>query len=299
MGSITAMAAHDSILILKHREDVYAFSFIDINNGDLLLRWGEIGNGPEEFLSFGSDMEVVDGYLIFEDHLKREINYVPIEGLLSGRRPPQVVKEEYPYTRDFRPFRFSHIHAYKITLGAFTEGRLGLLDSTNTIIPGQTEDPFTYPEVTGLYRGIAFQGAIKSNSKLGRVVVSTYSSDVFEIYQLTNGAIHRTYLSPYQHIPKIQRFAEQYIVDTKNSIAGLMCAAVTEDNIYFTYSGKSQSDEDLNEGASDIILCFDWNGAKVKRYDLPFQINEFCVAGGYIYASWNMGDEIVISRIKL
>ena len=40
--------------------DEYAFSFINVNNGELLSQWGRTGEGPEEFIDFGSNEERKD-----------------------------------------------------------------------------------------------------------------------------------------------------------------------------------------------------------------------------------------------
>lgn len=55
----------DSILILQHAMDEYAFSFINVNNGELLSQWGRTGEGPEEFIDFGSGLKSLTRELFF------------------------------------------------------------------------------------------------------------------------------------------------------------------------------------------------------------------------------------------
>ena len=64
-GAIMNMEIVDSILILQHAMDEYAFSFINVNNGELLSQWGRTGEGPEEFIDFGSGFEIVDSRIVF------------------------------------------------------------------------------------------------------------------------------------------------------------------------------------------------------------------------------------------
>ena len=69
---IMNMEIVDSILILQHAMDEYAFSFINVNNGELLSQWGRTGEGPEEFIDFGSGFEIVDSRIVFLDRMKKE-----------------------------------------------------------------------------------------------------------------------------------------------------------------------------------------------------------------------------------
>ena len=55
--------------------DEYAFSFINVNNGELLSQWGRTGEGPEEFIGFGSGFEIVDSRIVFLDRMKKGFRY--------------------------------------------------------------------------------------------------------------------------------------------------------------------------------------------------------------------------------
>ena len=47
---ITDMAILDSVLITKHMNDTYHFSFIDVNGKKIIKRLGKRGRGPGEYL---------------------------------------------------------------------------------------------------------------------------------------------------------------------------------------------------------------------------------------------------------
>jgi hypothetical protein len=145
---------------------------------------------------------------------------------------------------------------------------------------------------------------MKSNIEQSKFVISTFSSDIFEIYQITDAGIVRTYLSPFNHIPKIRETPGRnsgYDIDRNRSMAGLVNMAVTNDYIYFVYTTKSDL-EHYNSGfLSDEILCFDWDGKKIKKYILPIPIiaYSFCVDDEYIYGIGEYEDETVIYRFKI
>lgn len=299
MGVITGMEVYGNILITKHMLDEYQFSFIDTDNGNLKSRWGRVGDAPNEFIDFGSGFTISDSQLVFLCNAKKEINYASLYDILQKNDTVNIKKESYPYTIDFRPVDLNILDGNKITIGSFKEGRFGVLDSTNSIINSFGDYPFHYDEVNGVSRGMAFQSKIKSNTNLNKFVIVTLASDIFEIYQLSDATISRTYVSPFNHIPMICKKGRYYDVDYNKSIAGLMKMSVSKDYICFLYSSLSYNEVRKNEKKSDEILCFNWNGEKVKKYILPFSINNFCLDNNCIYGVRTCNEEMIIYRFKL
>lgn len=299
MGVITGMEIIGNTLVTEHMNDEYQYSFIDIEKGQLKSRWGRIGDAPNEFIDFGSGFTIFDSQLVFLCNAKKEINYVPLCGILHRSDSVSVRKESYPYAADFRPSDFIILKDNKIATGYFKGGRFGMLDSLNCIINTFGDYPFHYDEVDGIYRGMVFQSKIKSNASLDKFVILTLASDIFEIYQLSDTTVSRTYVSPLNHIPKICKKGRFYDVDYNESIAGLMKMTVSEDYICFLYSSLNYNEARKNGKTSNEILCFNWKGEKVKKYILPFPINNFCLDSNYIYGVRTCNDEMVIYRFKL
>ena len=161
-GAIMNMEIVDSILILQHAMDEYAFSFINVNNGELLSQWGRTGEGPEEFIDFGSGFEIVDSRIVFLDRMKKERISVLISDILSKKEHPDITREAYPYNMDFRVLEINAVGNKKIVTGGFKEGYWGALDSQNHIIPNVAELPFDAGEVSGLEKGTVFGGILLS-----------------------------------------------------------------------------------------------------------------------------------------
>lgn len=299
LGAITDIEIYKDMLITKHARDEYSFSFISVENGKLIRRWGKIGEGRDEFLDFGSGFTIKDSLLVFLERNKKSINYVSIADILNGGSITNIVKENYPYNVDFRPIRFCFLDNQKVGVGAFKEGRFGVLDSNNNIVDCYFDYPFDCGIVEGLYRGSVFQCDIKSNKKRDMFAISTYVSDVFEIYQVSDDGIHRTFVSPFENEPKIWEKGGRLAIDYDNSIAGLMKMAVSDDLICFTYSALSYTEAAAMDITSKEILCFNWKGEKVRKYILPFPISNFCVDKHYIYGVRYLDDQIVIYRFRL
>lgn len=298
-GPITDMEIVDSLLVIKHANDEYHFSFFDVNRKKLLTRWGKIGDAPNELLSFGNGFNIIDSKMFFLDGKSKNINKVSIADILNHKEPIDISRETYPYNTDFRPFRINIIKDKKIALGAFKNGRLGILDSLNNIVESSFDYPFEIDEIEGLYKGTVYQANIKSNNYQSKFVISTIASDVFEIYEVANGIVSRTYVSAFNELPKIWKKGGRYAIDYDNSIAGYMNLAVSDSLICFMYSANSYNETASQEFASAEILCFNWRGEKVKKIILPFVVNTYCLDANYIYATRYINDETVLYRFEL
>ena len=298
-GAIMNMEIVDSILILQHAMDEYAFSFINVNNGELLSQWGRTGEGPEEFIDFGSGFEIVDSRIVFLDRMKKERISVLISDILSKKEHPDITREAYPYNVDFRVLEINAVGNKKIVTGGFKEGYWGALDSQNHIIPNVAELPFDAGEVSGLEKGTVFGGILKANSKQSKFVLSIRASDIFEIYRVSDDGINRVYVSPFKHIPKTWKKGGGYAIDYNQSIGGIKNIAVSDDLICFSLFLQNYNEAAKTDFASNELFCFDWDGNKVKKYVLPFPIGNFCIDGTHIYGVRNFEDKIIIYRFNM
>ena len=121
---ITDMAILDSVLITKHMNDTYHFSFIDVNGKKIIKRLGKRGRGPGEYLQIGTGFTVCGSKLVFLDAMQIEINYVSISDVIENKIPYHIEKEAYPYTVDFRPRHMDVINHVKVAVGSLKKGTL-------------------------------------------------------------------------------------------------------------------------------------------------------------------------------
>lgn len=300
-GMIMDMEVNNGVIVTSHRNDEFNYSFIDSKTGKLLARWGKRGEGINEFLDYGNGFVLKDSMLVFMERMRKEIVYVPIPDILSGKSLSElkVGSESYPCYGDFRPMQFCLVNHTKVFTGAFERGRLGMLDFKGDTLSNDTDYPFATEPVNGLFRGNVFQSKVKSTGKNDRFVVQTMFSDVFEIYQYTGTILKRVAVSPYNHPPRIMQKHNRYGIDYEGSVAGLLMMSVSDDCIYFLYSSLSSNESDKVDGASNEVLCFDWNGKKICKYILPLPVTAFCVDDSYIYGVYNDNDESIICRFKL
>lgn len=297
MGTVLSMKNWKDILITCHHADDYRFSFIDSKTGKLITRWGQKGNAPNEFIDFGSDFFIQDSLLVFQSSMKKSINYVSIPAILRGAKEVLVKTEIYPYTADFRPLRIVPIGNRKVATGLFKQGVLGVLDENNNIVGTYSDYPFPY-EVEGLYRGTAYQLVLSCNTYRQRLLVSVSHSDVFEIYELDANGLHRVYVNDFNQVPVVQMQDGRLGIDDSKSIGGILELFNTDNFIYLGYSHLSLKEVSLNDYTFDEILCFDWNGNKVKKYNLPFPVSTFCVIDNLLYVTSLEDNNMTIYRLE-
>lgn len=299
LGVIVNLEVRNGIIVTEHGNDEYNFSFIDASTGNLLKRWGKRGEGDNEFIDFGNGFVLTDSLLIFQERMRKMICSVSVTDILDEGRASIATKESYPYTVDFRPLIFNIVNGKKIFAGCFKTGRLGVINSRNEIMECPFEYPFYTEPLAGVMRGSVFQCKIKSNEKQRKTIVQTLASDVFEIYQCSDTALSRIYVSPFNNPPKLRKSGNRYGIDYDESIAGLMKMAVSDDFIYFTYSSLRSNEKERLGNSVNEILCFNWNGEKVRKYLLPIPITSFCADKQYIYGICNNEEETIIYRFKL
>ena len=192
----------------------------------------------------------------------------------------------------------------KIVTGALKNGHFGIIDSANRIIKHPFDYPFPYSGVEGIYRSIVFYSLLKPNNRQRKFALSILWSDIFEIYQVNDTNVTRTFLSSFNHIPKVRERQggrlPSHTPDYDNNIVGLDKMAVSENLICFVYSSEGYEKWKKLVDASNEILCFDWNGNKVKKYVLPFPIHRFCIDDKHIYGLRYFSDsETIIYRFNM
>lgn len=263
----------------------------------MITRWGQKGNAPNEFIDFGSDFSIQDSLLVFQSSMKKSLNYVSIPAILRGEKEVLVKKEIYPYTAEFRPLRVVSMGGKKVATGLFKQGVIGVIDENNNIVGTYSDYPFPN-EMEGLYRGTAYQLAMSCNTYRQRLLVSVSHSDVFEIYELDTSGLHRVFVNDFKHVPVVQMHDGRVSKDDSKSIGGILGLFNTDNFIYFGYSHLSLKEVSLNDYTYDEILCFDWNGNKIKKYNLPFPVSTFCVIDNSLYVTSLVDNNMTIYRLE-
>lgn len=281
IGDIVNINVVDSILLIGCTRSEYAYYFINKNNGKLIAKWGQVGNGANEFLSFSLDISLVnDSVFAFYDNNKKEIYYTNIKKIIRGEDAVEKI-ETYPYTKDFRNSNIKIIGNKKIALGCYETGNICLITPDGEMRTDNCDCIFKSDDVPNLYKGTIFQGFLSINNKTGNALVCYMNSDAFAIYETTDSTLSRKYVNAFNHAPSYNNVQNRFHINSSECVYGFSKPYVTEDNIYLIYNGEYDLKPDRVK--SREILCLDWDGNKKEKINLPISISLLCCDGDKIY----------------
>lgn len=285
LGDIDRISLWDKYIFLHHSSANKVFSLIDTVDYNILRAWGEEGHGINESLDYGTQSHIEDSILYFYDVISKSLCSINLDKARNSAIPVDITKVNIPYTRDFRPSYVTKMDSHYVCLGSFANERFGCLDSSRNIVHHDIDYPFDTKSLTFLEKGMTFQGQIIPNKCRRKCLIMTYASDVFEIIDMgCSDSIYRSYISPYIHAPEFVKVLDRYTIDTERSIVGFLYTAVTNNHIFFLYSNELYNENERTNFQANRILCFDWEGAPVMEYILPFDIQSFAISTNYIYA---------------
>lgn len=285
LGVIINIEVMDSLLVLRHGLDDYFFSFLNHTSGNLITRWGKVGKGPNEYISISSDISIVENNIVFANNHKKGVDYIPIPDILLTPDSVEIIREAYEYDKSHRPRQVALVGNKKVFVGSFDVGNFMITDSAGCIIPHPFDYVFDLGEVKGIYRGSAFQAKVRSNLDT-KFAIRILSTDLFEIYELNGNTVERIYSSDYKSIPpavQIPGRANNYGLKKADYPAGIVKMTVSNEFICLLYSDLPYKESKQKDLSSNELLFFDWEGNKIAKYVLPFQVSNICLDDKYVY----------------
>lgn len=298
--SVVDIKVSDSLLVLSHPGGIRFFSFIGLDSGKLIAQWGIRGHGPGEYTGVDSRIQLFQDQLVFMDNNKN-VNIIEMASLLNDTKGVGGKREPYPYTRSFRPFSRIKIldDSLRICMGSFENGHFGLFDKHGVIVHHSFDYPFKDQNIQGLDLGTVYQGFIEPRPDGRRFVVAFVRSDCFEIFDNQGGMISLVYRNDYQSVPAVYKrpSSNRYSVDDDHSIAGITGLSVTDSLICIGYCGESLREHIKKGQKTSDILCFDWEGRKMKKIKLTTPVDYFCVDGNCIYGV-EQGDKMNVYKFN-
>ncbi len=298
---VSELGVVDSILIFRHgSKGDYRYSFWHRETGRQFRKWGVVGQGKDEFLDFGADLMLNDTSLMFYSWQQGRLYTVPLSFLVSQDEScVQWTSDSIPNVRSFRVSRILPFENFCVVLGGMASGkRLGIIDKSTCMYREDFDYPFDCGVVEGWLRNSVFQGELKANYRIGRFVVHTLASDIFEIYQVDDTTVTRVHVSSFQKTPVAKRVGERFILDSRKSAAGFFNLAVTDEWICFNVADGTYDDLIKQYYMSDEIVCFNWNGEKALKMKLPFKVDNFCLDSSFVYSIAYHGEDCFLYRFR-
>lgn len=276
LGSPGKMIMFDNneFLIKEESRDGFNLSKIYYNK-DSIIQLAPKGNGPNEFLKLTLMQKDTDTSFYAFDVLKRQIYNISIDNAykynceidvystsvinLDQYYLSQGINVNNPITNNSRFTVFSLNGRQCKTFGSFPK------DKISTTVENKQ---------------MAYQGKMVVNKNLNRFAFTTFSSAVFEIYELDSLIVSR-----HDRLP-------QYTIKSGSNILGVVYSSdnkrgyidsySTSHFIYTLYSGKSP--KDILDGNFDktsltrIILVYDWDGKPICRLNTDIDLRNICVS---------------------
>ena len=250
------------------------FTTIDASTGKVIKQWGERGQGPDEFLRV-MDIYNTGTRLNIWDNAKSKLYFCSESDLESD----SVYFQNIPTGIEGNRYRYNSVIQLD-TVVFFAVGGDGnklftLFNTKNNEVKEIGDFP---PEdannhISPVFRKSAYNGRIRYNSSLKKLVYISIASEMFEIYNF-DGADVEFAMGNYSTIPQYKEVVEgntrRLSISGINGKGNNYGIAVSDKNIFILYQDYKRAgiEQETDTKPADIVLVFDWNGKPIKKYEL-------------------------------
>jgi len=256
------------------------FTTIDIATGRIIKHWGTRGQGPNEFsgrVDMNSNYSET-GLNVWNITLSKLYFFSTSDlesGLINFQNIPVKIEDDimdrYNSVIQLDTFLF-------FASGGNHDKLFALFDTKNSTVKEIGDFPPEDDEnkdLLSIYRKMAYNGRLKYNNSLKKLVYVSIASEMFEIYNF-NGSDVEFAMGNYSTVPKYGEVnvgnARTVVTDTETNGKGRNIGVTSSDeNIFILYQDyrKMEIGKGSPSGSiADIILVFDWDGKPVKKYEL-------------------------------
>lgn len=293
----------DSSLVIFDNIGDSLFIWVDLKERNRVCRFGQKGEGVDEFLQVYSFCRLAtEGTIGVYDYYRSALREMNVCSIRQGER-----ELTYPIlARDsINTFQLLLTKpGHYLGVGLYENAMFKLCDSL------ETRYFFEYPcvdnwerKISNRLRGMAYQGRFSSNKSLDRFVYAVRSAPMFMLYSISGNELMKTYEWVGNYPEYRAEQTETYIsapMSADNKI-GFLAVYGTEKYVYLLYSGKKTREENLKAFQGTSVYQLTWEGQPVRKFELDFPATNFCVSDddGYMYALVNKGEiEIVQYSLK-
>ncbi|MDR2909861.1 MAG: TolB-like 6-bladed beta-propeller domain-containing protein [Bacteroidales bacterium] len=263
------------------------FTTIDIATGRIIKHWGTMGQGPNEFLGridmynnyLGTGLNIWDDYtrkLYFFSNSNLEHDSIYFQNIAINIKDDEL--NIYDSVIQLDTFVF-------FASGGNNDKLFTLFDTKNNETKGlgdfPPEDKTEIKDLPPLFKKMAYNGRVRYNSSLKKLVYVSIASEMFEIYNFDGSGVELS-KGNYSTIPEYKEVVREngnrrgVVTAIINGRGNNMAVTVSDENIFILYQDyerlgmESEMDYKLY---ADIVLVFDWNGEPVKIYELDSYVS--------------------------
>lgn len=269
----------DSTLIVWEDAGDSLFVLIDPYNKEVIGKYGNRGQGVNEFLQPFSFQTINDSVAAVYDLWKHTLVELNLRNMINGNINYSVLLKDSLNCSHLIPTAEGNF----IGLGIFEDCMYKLMDNKGHEIKSFYEYPYkddTEEKINGRARAMAYQGTFHSNPSKNKAVYAVNSAPIVFFYKIDEGNFIevKKYIWGFpSYKPEITDNSTS-VVTSKDDKRGFVDAYATDKYVYLAYSGKSYRDFDLKAYSADILYVFDWEGNPVRKYYLNTDITCLCVS---------------------
>lgn len=294
IGQVREMTLMDDSIpvLLNNMRAEKAVHILDyVNQRDMEV--GNLGQGPDEFL-FPSSLSVDGQTLSLWDINKKRYSSIR----LSLKDSTFQISHRFSADQSLLHTQILPLsdNTYLAT-GFYEKHRFILLDENGGCIKGM-EDIFARDEeekkISGFARAQVYQGKMVVNPSKTKLLHALTTSDILSFYDIQADGTLKSIKEEVRSYPKYNPDGAQ---DASSMTCYYMDAYATDQYVYLLYSGRKMMDSVEKSEQGNTIYVFDWEGNKVKEYQLDIDIANMCVTkdDSRIFAIAYLPDPILVS----
>ena len=243
-------------------------------SSQILLRFGNRGQGPDDFLMPSSIQHINNQTIgVFDMNLGTYNEFrIPNEHEVL-----KIDKKIHFQTRLYQIIKT----AYNQYIGLSFEKEMFLLsDSTGTPISTFFEYPYKdNDELQFVSRSPAYQGTITTNPSKNKFVYSSFHGDIIHFYSIENNNI-KPIIKRENEYPIYRKRGDNYdgVIFNPETKIGYIATYATDKFVYAIFSGINIFEQKSANFEGLMLHIFDWKGTLLKEYQLDALCSYLCVS---------------------
>jgi len=285
----------DSFLIVNDPFELQHFTLFNVNTGNYICRFGDIGAGPGELL-LGNVLEFNKDKLMSYDITRKWLFQYELDSITNSRYRPELLAKIDVIDAIFSRVVMTN-DSNLLGAGLYkSEYQYVYMTKNNDVIDYNVEI-FNAKEPIGVSeKYLSNEGILKKHPSKDKFVYSVFYTSNIDFFEIGNDKIKviksLRLRNPVFVIDDLGEDAHSITYEETKTIRGYLDIATSERFVYALYTdAKMANDKDeYNPASSNLVLVFDWNGNPVSKYILDEKVYYISVDKDKLYAIGEKND---------